>query len=619
MVGPVDIAPVADFLRAHAPFDALDRDAVERVAAAAQSETLAAGTVVFGPGQEPVTHLRVIRRGAVELTSAGRVLDLLGEGEMFGHASMLSGLPANFQARAVQDTICLRIPMAAAEVALSAPAGLRYVARSLSGPSGALGALVRAPAVMIADEPVRGLLSSAPLICTPDTTIRTAAKRMSAAHVTSVVVTLGDGTLGILTDHDLRTRVLARGLAPDTPVSEAMSAPAYTCTPERSAGEVLIEMAERGFRHLPVVAPDGSVLGVIEDTDLLIARARSSLYLRQRIAVAQHPGELAAVACELDPMVIALHEAGVGASNLMGIYSTTVDAITRRLLELELARRPAPAHPFAWLHLGSLARREGLPSSDVDSAVVWFGPEDEPGLKDQLVDLGRTVCGQLVQCGLRVDEHGASASEPLFVRSLSSWQRVIASWATDPTQEQALILSSTLVDSRPVWGVATGTPVADTFRLAGRQSTLLRLLARFALSYRPPTGFLRGLVVEHGGEHRGRLDLKHGGTIPIVNLARWAGMAAGVTVASTPERLRAAQGTDVLPAADLGTLADAFALISELRVGHQVAQLRAGAKPDDHLDPAELSPLMRTQLKEAFRAVAAVQKRLHAELSLGVG
>jgi CBS domain-containing protein len=217
-----------------------------------------------------------------------------------------------------------------------------------------------------------------------------------------------------------------------------------------------------------------------------------------------------------------------------------------------------------------------------------------------------------------VDEHGASANDPPFVRSLSSWQRLITSWIADPTQDQALILTSVLVDSRPVWGVHTGTPVADTFRLAARAPQLLRMLARFALSSRPPTGFLRGLVVEHGGAHRGRLDLKRGGMIPITDLARWAGMAAGVTIASTPERLRSAHGSGIVPDEDLRTLSDAFALVSELRVSHQIARLRSGEQPDDHLDPAQLSPLMRTQLKEAFRAVAGVQKRVHAELSLGV-
>jgi CBS domain-containing protein len=188
-----------------------------------------------------------------------------------------------------------------------------------------------------------------------------------------------------------------------------------------------------------------------------------------------------------------------------------------------------------------------------------------------------------------------------------------------PTQEKALILVSVLADSRPVWGVHTGTPVADTFRLAPGNPALLRLLARFALSQHPPTGFLRGLVVEHSGEHRGRLDLKHGGIIPIVDLARWAGIAAGVTTASTIERLRAASDAGTLPAAEAHTLEDAFEFISRLRLRHQVDQLRVGRAPDNYVDPATLSALTRTHLREAFRAIASIQKRITAELNVGVG
>ena len=125
----------------------------------------------------------------------------------------------------------------------------------------------------------------------PDTPIRAAAERMSAAHVTSVVVPLAGGGLGIMTDHDLRTRVVAEGLSGDAPVSAAMSAPAYTCAPDRTAGEVLIEMADRGFRHLPVVSATGEVLGVIEDTDLLIAR--SPLLVLSAPADRRRPGHAA--------------------------------------------------------------------------------------------------------------------------------------------------------------------------------------------------------------------------------------------------------------------------------------------------------------------------------------
>jgi CBS domain-containing protein len=104
--------------------------------------------------------------------------------------------------------------------------------------------------------------------------------------------------------------------------------------------------------------------------------------------------------------------------------------------------------------------------------------------------------------------------------------------------------------------------------------------------------------------------------IPIVDLARWAGMAAGVTSASTTERLRAAGAEGPLSAANSHTLQDAFELVSGLRLQHQVEQLRAGKEPDDYVDPATLSALTRSHLREAFRAVASIQKSVAAELSV---
>jgi CBS domain-containing protein len=608
----------ARFLRAHPPFDAFDADDISRVAAAAELESLPAGTTIFSQGTGPVTHLRVVRSGAIEIVSDGRVLDLIGEGELFGHASMLSGFPTGFEARAAEESVCYRIAADAAEGLLSAPQGLRFVARSLLEPPTDLHSLAREPARNLADQPVAALIRGAPVVCEPGTSIRRAAELMTEAGATSVVVELGDGGLGIMTDRDLRTRVIAGGLPGDAPVSAAMSAPAYTCAADRPASEVLLEMLDRGFRHFPVVSARGTVLGVVEDMDLAAVRARSSFYLRQRIAVARSVSELAVVSGELRPMVIALHDARVAAANVMAVYAVVVDALTRRLLELEVQRRTDPETNFAWLALGSQARREALPSSDVDSAIVWFGEGEEDQVRRRILEISAAVIAALERCGLRMDENGVNAADPRFVRSLHSWQTLARSWIAEPTQEKALILASVVVDSRPVWGVHTGTPVSDAFRLAPSNPALIHLLARFALSHRPPTGFFRGLVVEHTGEHRGRLDLKHGGIVPILDLARWGAIAAGVTSASTTERLRAAAAAGTLSAADTHTLQDAFQLLNNLRLEHQVTQLRVGEEPDDYVDPAELSGLMRAHLREAFRAVTSIQKRLSTELSIGV-
>jgi CBS domain-containing protein len=182
---------------------------------------------------------------------------------------------------------------------------------------------------------------------------------------------------------------------------------------------------------------------------------------------------------------------------------------------------------------------------------------------------------------------------------------------------------SVITDNRPVWSTVSAGPgarAADGLWEARARPgpELLRLLARFALSFRPPTGFLRDFVVEHSGERRGQLDIKHGGLIPIVDLARWAGMAAGVASVSTVERLRAAEAAGTLESAQARTLMEAFGFIFSLRLDHQVEQLRRGEEPDDFIDPRTLNPLARSYLREAFRAVASVQSGLANELALGI-
>jgi CBS domain-containing protein len=462
---------------------------------------------------------------------------------------------------------------------------------------------------------VSAAIRSAPVICSADTAIREAAREMTAAGATALVVDLGD-TVGIVTDSDLRSRVVAGGLSFDSPVSAAMTAPAFTVAGDRPGSEVLLDMLDRGFRHFPVMSAAGRVIGIIEDHDLVEVESRSSFFLRRKAARATTVTELVEASSKLLPAVIAMSRSRIAALDIMSVFSVVADALTRRALDLAVAEAGEPPGRFAWLALGSQARREAVPSSDLDSAIVWFGDGDEASIRPYLESLATTVTDILVQCGFRPDSHRASASDPLFVRSLSSWQRAARSLIEDPTQDKALILVSVLVDSRSVWGADTGPLIAEAFRLAPEHPALLRLLAEFALSHKPPTGFLRGLVVEFSGERRGRLDLKQGGAIPITDLARWAGMAAGVMCASTMERLRAAGEAGTLSPSDALTLQDAFELVCELRLDHQVAQLEAGTEPDDVVDASDLNPLTRSYLKDAFRAVASVQRRITSDLIL---
>ena len=607
---------LTDFLGSHPPFDTVGTEDVARVAAVTEIECYPAGKTIFSQGTGPVEYLWVVRTGSVEIVHNGRVLDLLGPGELFGHASMLSGLPTGFEARAGEDTQCCRIPAEIMRPLLARPDVLRFIARTIAGDR-VMHAGERAPSVDPIQRRVATLIRTPPVLCSHDEPIRAAAKRMTAEGASAVLVRSGE-MLGIVTDRDLRSRVVAAGVSPDAPVSAVMTTPAYTVTADRLGGEVLLDMLERGVHHIPVMSATGEVLGVVDDGDLVAVEARKPFLLRHAIGQAATVEDLAAASAGLGPMIIALHDARVAAEHIAAVGSVVLDALTRRLIELAVTGAGDPPAPFTWFALGSLARREAVPSSDVDSALAWQDQDADPALHSYMTRVADVVESGLKACGKQPDAHGATASNPLFARSIGSWRTAARSLNEDPTREQALILVSLIVDSRPVWAAGAGGSVADALWEARSHPNLLRLLARLALSFRPPTGFLRDFVVEHSGERKGQLDIKHGGLIPIVDLARWAGMAAGVASASTAERLRAAEAARTLESSQARTLAEAFDFIFALRLDHQVEQLRRGEVPDDFIDPKTLNPLARSYLRSAFRAIASVQSGLATELALGI-
>jgi CBS domain-containing protein len=601
---------IAEFLRAHQLFAELDARELGEIAQRVQLETFARGAIILSQDDAPSGSVRVVRRGSVDLIDDGRALDRLGPGELFGHPSMLSGLPVGFEVRAAEDTECLRLEAADAVAVLARPSGLRYVARTLlTRPS-------RAPAAISATaDPARQRIDQLnrepPILCEPELPVRVAARRMVERGGSCALVRGERGLLGIVTDRDLRSRVLAAECSPDTPVAAVMSSPVVTAPPEGRASDAMLTMLDRGIRHLPIVGARGEILGVLRDVDLLAAQARTPFVLRRAIARAADLDELKRAVAGLNSITIALYDARMSPAQISGAISVIADALTRRLLELAAASSGTVGYPLAWLALGSQGRREAMPSSDLDSAVTWAGETPASEVKDAV----RDVLTGMAECGFRSDPHGATASNALFARSTADWNRRIEDLLADPGGEKELILLSLLCDARVVTG---GEWLADPFealRAGRRQPGLRRLLLRVGLAPRPPTGFLRDLVVEHSGEHRGHLDIKHGGLLPLVNLARYGSFAAGSRATGTVDRLAIASHAGTLPGDTSASLHEAFELLTALRLEHQVEALRAGREPDDFIDPRTLNPLARRYLRAAFRAIASIQRTLGNELA----
>jgi CBS domain-containing protein len=199
---------------------------------------------------------------------------------------------------------------------------------------------------------------------------------------------------------------------------------------------------------------------------------------------------------------------------------------------------------------------------------------------------------------------------------------MVRSVIEDPEQDKALIYISLLSDARPIHRIGDARDPLEELGQIRHRRAVLRLLLRLALTHRPPTGLrrLRGapreLETERAGEHRGQFDIKAGGLLPIVGIARYASLAAGARPTATRERLNFASTAGTLDGRDARMLSEAFDLFWRLRLDHQVEQMRGGVKPDDYIDPETLSPVTRGYVREAFHAVTAVQRSLRGELAL---
>jgi CBS domain-containing protein len=606
---------IAEFLQRHPPFDTLDEETLRSVATATEIEFYAVQEPIFESARATAEFAYVVRRGSVELLSDGRLFDLVGEGEMLGFASLLAESPLGFVARAAEDTLVYRIPERAIRPVLERPAAVRFVAASLADRPRLLAGPDPEPPPPAAGRAVRDLIRAPALVCPPTTPVQEAARRMVEMGRSCVVSDLGD-RLGIVTDHDIRTRVVAAGAGPTTPLSEIMTAPARTVAADSTTSEALVEMLDHGVRHLPVLEPRRRLIGVIDDVDLMASERRAPFHLRSLITRSHDAAGVAQAATELPRTVIALYDADVPAPVISRMIASIHDSIVRRLIEIAHEELGPPPVPYSWLALGSFGRREPFPGSDVDCALAWEGGDD-PGPRESMLALARRVLAGVSASGLRPDPQGAVASNSLFARSAMEWERAAEGWLEDPDRGRGLMLLSVVVESAAVWGATTAAErLAAAFaRLPERERTLRRL-AIAALAERPPTGFFRHFVLESSGARKGRLDIKRGGLLPIESLARWAGLTAGVSAASTRARLEAAEAEGALEADDAAVLRDAFELVCALRMEHHVDRMREGLPPDDLIDPERLAPLTRASLKDAFRAVAKVQRGIALKLGL---
>ncbi|MEO1207563.1 MAG: DUF294 nucleotidyltransferase-like domain-containing protein [Pseudomonadota bacterium] len=624
-----------DLLLTTAPFDQLSLDEVQQLIAGSTILDLETGSVILEVGDH-VTSVVFLLEGQIEVSSAtGKVFGRLSRAETFGFKATRGKARASYRAAAVAPSKILRIPKPALDAIWAAhpdfdakvPAfGPERFMKALDDPATpgegqaqSTSSFQSTPSggMDLMTMTVRDLMTTKPITVPPDTTILDAAKQMRSRNISCLPIVDGGALVGILTDGDLRDRVLAEGAAIDQPVKNVMTPKPITLPPDALAFDALVTMMHKNISHLPITDKD-ELSGIVTHTNLVRAQSRSAVYMIGEIHRLSDARSMAEVVSQIPTLLVSLVDAGTSAHKTGHIITSIADAATIRLLRLAEDKLGPPPVPYLWLACGSQGRQEQTGVSDQDNCLFLDDAYDAEAHGAYFEALAKDVCDGLDRCGYVYCPGDMMATNPKWRQPLHVWRGYFQSWIQTP-QPMAQMLASVMFDLRPIYG-QTGlfeNVQTETLEMARKNSIFTAHMVMNSMKHTPPLGLFGQLTTTKTDDGRHAVDMKHSGVVPIVDIARVYALSAGITAVNTHRRLEAGREASVLSQDGARSLLAAFEFIAMTRLRHQAEQIRSGNKPDNFLVPVEISPLERTQLKDTFAVVKTIQQSLANARQMG--
>lgn len=606
------------------PFDVLSDERLDEIAGQVEVAYYRADSDIYVADQE-IDALGYVRSGAVEVRRRnGELYDRRGEGEIFGHFSLLRNHKVRFPIRTLEDSLIYFIPDAIFQRLCEEDEHFAdFVEVERPRLESAVEQQKQQNDMMITR--VRKLLTRYPLMLEARTTLQAAAGQISDSGASAVLVLDAPGdnprytfrdseerawqVRGILTDSDFR-RTVAEGRPPDTPIGEVVGDRLVAIQSDESVHEAMLTMLRNNIHHLPVMHRRSPV-GIVHLSDIIRYETHSSLYLVSNIYSQSTAEGLAKLAPDVRAAFVRMVEDGADSRMIGSALSTIGRSFTRRLLELAEEELGPPPVAYCFMAMGSMARNEQTLVTDQDNALVLSDDFDPKAHDDYFLALAKRVSDGLDTCGYSYCTGDIMATNPRWRQPLSVWKGYFQEWIRDPTPE-GLLHSSIFFDLDAVFGEnAYVEQLQDLIAAQAPQSRLfLAAMARNALNRTPPLGFFRTFVMEKDGKHNNSINLKRRGTAPLTDLIRVHSLACGSRAQNSFERLDDIDQTQLLAQGVSAKLRHALEFLTMARIRHQVIDIQHERTPDNNIEPENVSDSERHTLKDAFQVLSNAQKFL---------
>jgi len=449
---------------------------------------------------------------------------------------------------------------------------------------------------------ISSLISGKVVSLNSDATIQQAALLMSEKRVSSLIIIDNQQLVGILTDRDLRKRVLAKGLTGETVIKTVMTIGPITTSPNALIFEAMLLMSEKNIHHLPIIK-NNKPIAMLTSTDIMRSQSSQPLLLIAQINRQNKVQSLVDISKQLPSLLKNLISSEAKAQEIGRVLTLVTDALTRRLINIaqqQLGRAPMK---FCWLAFGSQARQDQVAGADQDNALLL---EKETDAESELYfkQLAEIVCSGLNQCGFPYCPGNIMAQNAKWRSSLDTWQAQFNHWIECPHPE-ALLNATIFFDMRSIYGEQSLFEQLQNWVLQKTKNNdiFLAALTQNATQRIAPLGFFKNFVIERDGSEVKGIDLKHKGLALINDIARIYALANGIKAVNSKQRLSELIGAVGINKQDIKNLIDAAEFIAHKRLVNQGQQYEQGEPLSNYLLPSNLTSLARHHLKDTFKVV----------------
>lgn len=629
------IEEVIEFLKKSPPFQFLNEEELRSIALNLTMEFYPKGTLILRQGDKDIGALRIIKKGAVKVfikdkTGEEVIIDYRGEGDNFGLWSIVSGEGQKTNVIATEDTICYLLSKEKVLNLLDKNANFseyflkshlsKYLDKTLQE------MIQRSLTVSEGDKilfttRIEDIASKNVVTVHTDSTIQEAANRMAQNKISSVVVIDNSGLpAGIVTDRDLREKVVAKGRDVKEPIKNIMSLPLIRIDADDYCYEAILKMIRHKIHHLLVIK-DGSLIGVLTNHDLMLLQGTSPLSIAKEIESQHTVSGLAPITKKMTRLISLLLKEGAKATNIARIISEINDSLIRRILEISEKKFGKPPVPYCFIVYGSEGRKEQTFKTDQDNAIIYLDPSNEKeavDAKEYFENFSNFIINSLLECGFPLCAGNYMANNPKWRQPLKEWKKYFTDWIVEPTPE-AILASVILFDFRPVYGDENLAAELKNHLISTliNHDIFLVQMARMTVNVRPPIGIFRTFVVEKSGEHKDQLNLKFRCIAPMLNIVRLFALEKRIPETSTVDRIKKLKDIHDTVREFGDELEHAFEFLMLLRLQHQLSQIEKGYVPDNFINPNQLSNLEKRTLKDVCKLITDIQELIEQRYLLG--